>query len=126
VLRGSEENSGRTPGRPNRVVGVLAVTELRDEDPVGQGRGVPNQVELRGREDRNKITPFRQRHPYQTVIQRDTTRPGRRATGATTSTIPGDCDRPIDERKESEGRGVVVESRSKAKEPSEEARGGGG
>jgi len=28
--------------------GVLAVTEPRDEDQVREGRGVPNQVEVRG------------------------------------------------------------------------------
>jgi len=38
--------------------GVLAVTEPRDEDQVKEGRGVPNQVEVRGRKDRNEITTF--------------------------------------------------------------------
>jgi len=42
---------GRTPWRPDRVGGCLAVTEPRDEDQVRGGRGVPNQVEVRGRED---------------------------------------------------------------------------
>jgi len=36
--------------------GVLAVTVPRDEDQVREGRGKPNQVEVRGREDRNEIT----------------------------------------------------------------------
>jgi len=39
--------------------GVLAVTEPRDEDQVGEGKGVPNRVEVRGRENRNEITTFR-------------------------------------------------------------------
>jgi len=39
--------------------GVLAVTEPRDEDHGRGGRGMPNQVEVRGREDRNEITNFR-------------------------------------------------------------------
>jgi len=38
--------------------GALAVTKPRDEDQVRGGRGVPNQVEVRGREDRNEITTF--------------------------------------------------------------------
>jgi len=78
---------------------VLAVTEPRDEDQVSEGRGEPNQVEVQGREDRNEITTFRQCRPYRTVIQRDSAIPGSIATGATTSTIPRGCDRPIDERK---------------------------
>jgi len=79
--------------------GVLAVTEPRDEDQVREGRGVPDQVEVRGREDRNEITTFRRCRPYRSVIQGDSAIPGSRATGATTSTITQDCDRPIDERK---------------------------
>jgi len=39
--------------------GVLAVREPRDEDQVREGRGVPNQVEVPGREDQNEITTFR-------------------------------------------------------------------
>jgi len=79
--------------------GVLAVTEPRDEDQVKEGRGEPNQVEVRGREDRNEITTFRRCRPYRTVIQGDSAIPGSRATGATTSTITRDCNPPIDERK---------------------------
>jgi len=79
--------------------GVLAVTEPRDEDQVRGGRGVPSQVEVRGREDRNAITTFRQCRPYRTVIQGDSPIPGSRATGGTTWTITQDCDRPIDEGK---------------------------
>jgi len=79
--------------------GVLAVTEPRDEDQVREGRGMPNQVGVRGREDRNEITTFRRCRPYRTVIQGDSAIPGSRATGATTSTITRDCDRPIDEGK---------------------------
>jgi len=79
--------------------GVLAVTEPRDEDQVREGRGVPNQVEVRGREDQNEITTFRRCRPYRTVIPGDSAIPGSTATGATTSTITRDCDRPIDERK---------------------------
>jgi len=93
-------DGGPTPGRPNRVGGCLAVTEPRDEDQVRGGRGVPNQVEVRGREDRNEITTFRRCRPYRTVIQQgDSAVPGSRVTGATTSMITRDCDRPIDERK---------------------------
>jgi len=79
--------------------GVLAVTEPRDEDQVREGKGVPNQGEVRGKEDRNEITTFRRCRPYRTVIQGDSAIPGSRATGASTSTITRDCDRPIDERK---------------------------
>jgi len=79
--------------------GVLAVTEPRDEDQVREGRGVPNQVEVRGSEDRNEITTFRRCRPYRTVIPGESAIPGSRATGATTSTITRDCDQPIDERK---------------------------
>jgi len=80
-------SGGRTPERPNRVGGVMAVTKPRDEDQLRGGRGVPNQEEVRGREDRNEITTFRQGRPYRTVIQGDSAVPGSRATGATTSTI---------------------------------------
>ena len=78
---------------------MLAVTEPRDEDQVRRGRGVTNQVEVLGREDRSEITTFQQCRPYRTEIQGDTAIPGSRATEATTSTITRDCDRPIDERK---------------------------
>jgi len=50
---------------------VLAVTEPRDEDQVREGKGVPDQIEVRGKEDRNEITTFRQCRPYRTVIQGD-------------------------------------------------------
>jgi len=79
--------------------GVLAVTEPRDEDPVREGKGVPDQIEVRGKEDGNEITTFGRYRPYRTVIQGDNAIPGSRATGASTSTITRDCDRPIDERK---------------------------
>jgi len=72
--------------------GGLAVTEPRDEDQVRERKGVPNRVEVRGREDRNDITTFRRCRPNRTVIQEDSAIPGRRATGATTSTITQDCD----------------------------------
>jgi len=38
--------------------GVLAVTEPRDEDQVREGKGAPDQTEVRGKEDRNEITTF--------------------------------------------------------------------
>jgi len=79
--------------------GLLAVNEPREEDQVGEGRGEPNQVEVQGREDRNDITTFRRCQPYRTVIQGDSAIPGSGATGATTSMITRDCDRPIDKRK---------------------------
>jgi len=66
---------------------------------VRRGRGVPNHVEVPGREDRNAITSFQQGRPYGTVSQGNSAIPGSRATGATTSTITRDWDRPIDERK---------------------------
>jgi len=72
--------------------GVLAVTEPQDEDQVREGKGVPNRVEVRGREDRNEITTFRRCRPYRTVIQGDSAIPGSRATWATTCTITRDCD----------------------------------
>ena len=78
---------------------MLAVTELQDEDQVREGKGVPNQVEVRGKEDRNKITTFRRCRPYRIVIEGGSAIPESRATGATTSTISRDCDRPIDKRK---------------------------
>jgi len=79
--------------------GVLAVTKPRDEDQVRGGRGAPNQVEVRGKKDRNEIMTFQRCLLYRTVIQGDSAIPGSRATGATTSTITRDCNRPIDERK---------------------------
>ena len=83
--------------RAERV--VLAVTEPRDKDQVGEGRAAPDQIEVRGKEDRREITTFCRCRPDRTVIQGDSAIPGSRATGATTSTITRDCDRPIDERK---------------------------
>jgi len=79
--------------------GVLAVTEPWDEDQVREGKGMPDQLEVRGKEDRNEITTFRRWRPYRTVMEGDSAIPGCRARGATTSTITRDCDRPIDERK---------------------------
>jgi len=90
---------GQTPERPARVGGVLGVSEPRDGDQVKGGRGVPNQLEVPGREDRNKITTFRQCRLYRGVIQADSAIPWIRATWATTSMITRDCNRPIDERK---------------------------
>jgi len=80
-------------------VGVLPVTEPRDEDQGRRGRGVPNQVEVKGREDRKEITTFRGCRPYQTLIQGDNAIQGSRATGATTLTLTRDSDRLIVERK---------------------------
>jgi len=79
--------------------GVLAVTEPRDEDQVRKGKAAPDQIEVQGKEDRNDITTFRRCRPYRTVIQGDNAIPGSRSTGATTSTITRDRDRPIDEGK---------------------------
>jgi len=39
--------------------GVLALTEPRDEEQVRDGTGVPDQIEVRGKEDQNEITTFR-------------------------------------------------------------------
>jgi len=89
--------AGRQSDRAGR--GLLAITEPRDEDQVRGGRGVPSLVEVRGRENRNEIRTFRRCRPYRTVIQGNRAVTGSRATGATTSTITRDCDRPIDERK---------------------------
>ena len=52
-------NASRTPGRLSRVGGVLAGTKPQDEDQVEGGRAVPNQVEVRGKEDGSEITTFR-------------------------------------------------------------------
>ena len=38
--------------------GLLAVTKLQDEDQVSRGRRVSNQLEVRGRQDRNEIITF--------------------------------------------------------------------
>ena len=38
--------------------GVLAATEPRDEDQVREGKGVPDQIEIGGKEDRNEIRTF--------------------------------------------------------------------
>jgi len=91
-------NGGRTPKRPRRVggVGCNGATGRRRSEG---GRGVPNQVEVRWREDRNEIMTFRRCRPYRTGIQGDTAIPGSRATVATASTIIRYCDRPIDQRK---------------------------
>ena len=48
--------AGRQGGRAGW--GVLAVTEPRDKDQVRGGRGVPSQVEVRGREDRKTSRLF--------------------------------------------------------------------
>ena len=48
--------------------------------------------------DRNKITAFRRCRPYRNRLSGDSAIPESRATGATTSPITRDCDRPIDER----------------------------
>jgi len=37
---------------------VLAATEPRDEDQVREGKGVPDQIEIGGKEDRNEIRTF--------------------------------------------------------------------
>ena len=79
--------------------GCFAVTEPGDEDQVKERKAVPYEIEVRGKDDRNKITTFRQCRTYTTVIQGGSAIPKSRATGATTSTITRECDRPIDERK---------------------------
>jgi len=88
-------NGGGTPKRPNRVGGVLAVTEPRDEDQVREGKGEPDQTEVRGKEDRNEITAFRRCRPYRTVIPGDSAIPGSRATGASTSPITDTATDPL-------------------------------
>jgi len=98
--------------------GVLAVTEPGDEDQVREGKGVPDQIEVRGKEDQNEITTFRRCRLYRTVIQGGSAIPGSRATGATTSTITRDCDRPIHE-----GKGFA--DRANAKRDSEAGAGKG-
>ena len=47
--------------------------------------------------DRSEITVFRQCRPYRNRLSGDSAIPESRATGATTSPITRDCDRPIDE-----------------------------
>ena len=44
--------------------GVLAVTEPRDQDQVREWKAVPDQIQVRGKEDRNEITTFRRCQPY--------------------------------------------------------------
>jgi len=79
--------------------GVLAVTEPRDEYQVREWQGAPDQIAVRGKEDQNEISTFRRCQPYRPDIQGDSAIPWSRASGATTSTITRDCDRPIDEGK---------------------------
>jgi len=76
---------------------VLAVTDPGHEELAREGKGVPNRVEVRGREHQNTITTLLQCRLYRTVIQGHSAIPGRRAIRATTWTIIRDCDQPIDE-----------------------------
>jgi len=99
--------------------GVLAITAPRNEDQVRGVRGVPNQVEVRGREDRNESTTFRRCRPYGTVIRGDSAIPGTGPTGATTSTITRHYDRPIDGRK-----GVADRANAKRGSKAHAKRGG--
>jgi len=50
---------------------VFAVTEPRDEDNEREERGMPNQIDVRGREDRNEIRTVRQCRLCRIVIQGD-------------------------------------------------------
>jgi len=56
--------------------GGVGCTRARGRRPNEGGRGVPSQVEVRGREDRNEITTFRRCQLYQTVIQGASAIPG--------------------------------------------------
>jgi len=98
VLGGSEVNGGRTPKRPSLVggVGCNRATGQRPSEG-GEGCARSNRSTREGGPKRDH--DFRQCRPYRTVFQGGSAIPEGRATGATTSTITLDCDRPIDERK---------------------------
>ena len=74
----------------------LAVNGPQDEPSRGGGRGRPNTRSTR-EGDRSENTVFRRCRPYRTVFSGESTIPESRATGATTSPITRDCNRPIDE-----------------------------
>ena len=90
----------------------LAVTGPQDELSKGGGRGRANTRSTR-EGDRSEITVFRRIRPYRTVFSGDSAIPESRATGATTSPITRDCNRPIDE-----GTGCpTVQSVKRGREP---------
>ena len=74
----------------------LAVTRRQDEPSKGGGRGRPNTRTTR-EGDRSEITVFRRYLPYRIVFSGDSAIQESRATGATTSQITPDGNRPIDE-----------------------------
>ena len=75
---------------------ALAISWPPDETVAsGERRGRPNTRSTR-EGDRNEITVFRRCRPYRPMFSGDSAIPESRATGATTSPIARDCDRPID------------------------------
>ena len=90
----------------------FAVTGPLDEASNGGGRGRPTTRSTR-EGDRNEIIVFRRCRQYRTVFSGDSAIPESRATGATTSPITRDCNRPLDE-----GRGCpTVQSVKRGREP---------
>ena len=82
---------------------ALAISWPPDETvESGERRGRPNTRSTR-EGDRNEITAFRRCRPYRPMFSGGSAIPESRATGATTSPIARDCDRPIDE-----GRGCLT------------------
>ena len=75
----------------------LAVTWPTDETVEAEGGGVDPTPRSTREGDRSGITVFRRCRPYRTVFSGDGAIPESRTTGATTSPITPDCDRPIDE-----------------------------
>ena len=90
----------------------MAVTERRERN-TGDERSNPRST----REGGPKLGhDFSTSRTYRTMMPGDSAIPGSRATGATTSTITRDCDRPIDEgRRPSEGPTMRQERRVRQK-----------
>ena len=110
IRRKQGPGGGRGGAMPHRE--HLAVTGPQDEPSKGGARGRPNTRSTR-EGDRSKIIVFRRCRPYRTVFSGDSAIPQSRATGATTSPITRDCNRPIDE-----GRGCpTVQSVKRERKP---------
>ena len=75
----------------------MAVTWPPGETVGEEGGGVDPTPRSTSEGDRNEITAFRQCRPYRNRLSGDSAIPENRATGATTSPITRDCDRPVDE-----------------------------
>ena len=86
----------------------MAVTWPPDETVGEEGGGVDPTPRSATEGDRNEITAFRGCRPYRNRLSGDSAIPENRATGATTSPMTRDCDRPIDE-----GKGLPPVQRAK-------------